>query len=113
MIKRVLKLIIYYIIGLIIFSAVLYFTQNLLLQFLGLSNEDIEIYLDSYIITTVIYTALFMIINIGLYIYDRFSVKVLNEKLVQMKERVKINEEAIRSYSSNNSCNDGSFARSI
>ena len=113
MIKRIVRIVLYYIIGLLIFTAVLYLTQNLLLNLLGLGNEDIDIYLDGYIITAILYTALYAIINVGLYIYDRVSVKRLNEKLEQMKERVKINEEAIRSYSSNNNYTDGSFVRGV
>ena len=111
--KRIIRAILYYIVGLLIFSTVLYFTQTILLNLLGLTNEDIEIYLDGYIITAVIYTVLFVIINVGLYIYDKVSVKMLNEKLEKMKERVKMNEEAIRSYSSNNNYHDGSFVRGI
>ena len=111
--KRIIRAILYYIIGLLIFSAVLSLTQDLLLNLLNLSNEDIDIFLDGYIITAVIYTALYAIIYVGLYIYDRVSVKMLNEKLEKMKERVKMNEEAIRSYSSSNNYNDGSFVRGI
>ena len=106
-------MIIYYIIGFLIFNVVLYLTQNLFLNIIGLNGEEIDVFLDNNIITMFIYTVLYVAIYIGIYIYDVITIRMLNEKFERMKERVKMNEEAIRSYSGNNSCDDGSFVRSL
>ena len=113
MIKRILRMSVYYIIGLILFSSVLKLTQMALLNILGLAGSDIKIFLDNNIATIVIYTVIYVAIYVGISIYDNITIKQLNDSLAKMNERIKMNEEAIRGYSGGNSYGDSGFVRSL
>lgn len=112
--KRTIRMIIYYIIGFLIYMAALYLVQTAILSIIGLTRDNFQYVLfDNIIINVILYTTLYAIIYGILWLYDRWSVKVLNEKLNQMKERVKTNEEAILGYGYNNSYNSSSAVRYI
>ena len=106
--RNILKLIILYVLGFLLYSLVLYLTQSIILNNLGLAREEINIHFDSLIINVIMYTVLFSFITYMLYLYDRTSVQELNEALREMKERVKINEEQIRSNRDVNNYNSSS-----
>lgn len=94
--KNIVKLIVFYILGFLLYTAVLYLTQSIVLNILGLAREEVDIFLDNPIINVILYTALFSFVTYMLYLYDRTSVEELNAALKEMKERVKLNEEQIR-----------------
>ena len=100
--RNIIRLIIEYIIGFGIYIAVLYLTQNILLNVLGIDREEIHILFDNMIANIFLYTLLFSFITLMLYAYDKTSAKELNETLKEMKERVKANEEEIRKNMDNN-----------
>lgn len=106
--KNIIKLIIYYILGFLLYSAVLYLTQTLILNILGLTREEVHIFLNNPIINVIIYTILFGFITLVLYAYDQTSVEELNAALKEMKERVKTNEEQIRTNRDVNNYSSGS-----
>lgn len=110
MIEKLVKRIIYYLLGLLIYSAVLYLTQNLILSILGINENDIIINYDGFHITFITYTILFIIIDVGLYIYDLKLIKRLNKNISTWKEQR--NEEKICD-SISLSYNGSSFAGSI
>lgn len=110
MLERIGKMLLYYIIGFAIFLGALHLAQTAILAIIGLDRDQIQyMYLDNILITVIIYTVLFNVIYVSLYIYDRFTVKALNEELIKMKERVKENEEAIQGNRYNDTANDGSY----
>ena len=94
--KNIVKLIVFYILGLLIYSLVFYLTQSVILNALELTREEVEIFLDNPAINIILYTALYCFVTYMLYLYDRTSVEELNTALKEMKERVKMNEEQIR-----------------
>ena len=111
--KNVTKLIIYYILGFLLYSAVLYLTQTFLLNILELAREEVDIFLNSPIINIIIYSMLFAFITLMLYAYDQTSVEELNAALKEMKERVKTNEEQIRNNRNDNNYSSGNSIGSI
>ena len=72
--ENVIKLVMYYLIGL----GVLLIIQTPI----NFYNKRINL---------IVYTVLFLIFNIGLYLYDKKAVKELNIALKEMKERLKQN----------------------
>ena len=71
--ENIVKLVIYYLIG---------------LGFLLIIQTPINFYNKGTIL--IIYTVLFLIFNIGLYLYDKKAVKELNVALREMKERLRL-----------------------
>ena len=111
--KNIGKLTLYYAIGFLIYSTILYLTQCLLLNVLGLTREEIHILFYSPIINVILYTLLFCFITFMLYVYDQTSVKELNIALKEMKERIKANGEQVRENRSNNTCDSNNSIGSI
>lgn len=109
MIWRIIKMFLYYIIGFGIFYLVLYLTQNAVLSIIGLSRDEVDILLDSLIVNIILYSVLYLVIDITFYIYDRASIKSLNEKLVEMKERVKENEKTFGTRHNNSTSSNNMF----
>ena len=111
--KNIIKLVIYYILGLLLYLSVIYLTENIILNILKLSRDEVEIFLDSPIINVIFYTAVFAFSTLVLHAYDRTSVKELNEALKEMKERVKINEKQIAKINNDSSCSSGNNTYNI
>ena len=111
--KNILKLVILYILGLVLYTAVLYLTQTIILNGLDLAREEVNIFLDNPIINVILYTLLFAFITFMLYVYDKTSVKELNAALIEMKERVKANEKQIRSNRNDNNYSSNSDIGSV
>ena len=111
--KNWIRLLVYYILGFLLYSAVLLLTQTLILNILGLTREEVNIFLDNPIINVILYTALFAFITLMLYAYDQTSVKELNAALNEMKERVKTNEEQIRNNRDGNNYSSSGSVGSV
>lgn len=106
--KNWIRLIVFYILGFLLYYAVLFLTQTIVLNILGLTREEVNIFLDNPIINVIMFTGLFIFVNFVVYTFDKTSVEELNEALKEMKERVKTNEEQIRAkgYDNNYSSSD-------
>ena len=86
--SKILKLIFYYFIGFGLFYGVLYLTESLLLNIIGLSRNDIEIAFDRADIRIIQYTTIFFLICGILYIYDKFSFDYFRRKLLDIKKKI-------------------------
>lgn len=111
--KNIIKLIVFYILGFLLYSAVLFLTQSLVLSILGLARDEINIFLDNPIINLILYTILFSFITLMLYAYDQTSAKELKIALIEMKERVKANEEQLRQNRDDNNHSGSSDVGSV
>lgn len=111
--KNIVKLIVFYILGFLLYSLVLYLTQSVVLSILDLTREEVDIFLDNPIINVILFTVLYSFVTYMLYLYDRTSVEELNEALKEMKERVKANEEQIRSNGYGNNYSSSSDLGSV
>lgn len=100
--KNIIKLIVLYILGFLLYSAVLSITQSLILNTIGITRDEIDIVFDNPIANIVFYTMLFSFITLMLYAYDKTSAKELKIALIEMKERVKTNEEKLRENRNDN-----------
>lgn len=99
--KNIIKLLVYYVIGFGLYYLVLYLTQSIILNIIGLARDEVDIFLDSPLINVLLFTALYAFTTLVVYAFDRTSVRELNEALSEMKERVKVNEEKVANNRSN------------
>lgn len=86
--KTFLRVTFEYITFFLIFECALQLTQVILLKILVLEKSEMIIFLNNPIIDVFIFTVIFFAILIGLYIYDKASVKQLNESLDRMNKRL-------------------------
>lgn len=90
--KRILKLILYGILGYVFFNVVMSLTEVIILKYFGLEENLICVFKNNMILNLTIYIILYLLIVISIYFYDRNIVKKLNEKLKKLKERREENE---------------------
>ena len=88
--KRIIRIIVYFILGYILFNIIISITKFTILKFYKLDENFISILLNALTDNLFIYTILFFMIIIGIFIYDKSMVKKLNDKL---KERRNKNEQ--------------------
>lgn len=85
--KRFFKYLLYYIIWLFIFIIVNSFIEFVITNILGASISILEIFkTKNFIKEIVIFSFVYLIICIGLYIFDTISILLLNKKLKKYKE---------------------------
>ena len=82
--ENIINLIIYYIIGFIIFLTVLHLTETIILLMIGLNKNDVILYMDKFSIHLLIYTILYITISTILYLYDTVS-KIIEKKRKNFK----------------------------
>ena len=111
--KNIIKLIVFYILGFLLYSAVLFLTQSLVLNAIGITREEVDILFDNPIVNIILYTVLYCFIALMLYAYDLTSAKELKIALIEMKERVKANEEQLRQNRDDNNYSGSSDVGSV
>lgn len=97
---RSIKMILDYAIGFIIYTAIIYLTQVIMLYSIGVENIR-KIPFTNPLGNIIFYTIFYGVITIVLYIYDNLKIKELNKNLKEMKERIKAHEEEILVYRNN------------
>jgi len=88
-----IKLILYFIIGYMVFNIVFSITQVLILNILGANGNVLEILIENFYINVIIYTIIYIVIILLNFTYNKIIAKKLNEKLQKLKERSENNEE--------------------
>ena len=87
-IKLVFRNIIFYIIGYIAFYLICIFTAIVVMKLTGAKNIyelTIEMCNNYFLIITIIYTILFILVILLIHIYDLISIKKLNTKLKKLR----------------------------
>lgn len=84
--KNLVKLLVYFIIGMLIFTAIVAVTEVLIVNNLGLNIKFLDSYKGNFLSSLQIYIILYFIILILNYICNVISVKKLNEKLDKIKK---------------------------
>lgn len=91
--KFLLKLIVYFIIGYILFNFIFSLTQTILLTNLGFPRSIIDVSKENYRIIFITYTIVYILIVLLNLIYNIKIANTLNKKLKKIKERGGINEK--------------------
>lgn len=85
----IFKIIIYYLIGLILFIVISTLTQMILFTIWGIESNLVTLLFNNlkynFVMELIIYTILFAILALVLRIYDIVSTKKLNEKLKKIR----------------------------
>lgn len=90
--KRVLKLILFGVLGYILFNIIVSLTEITILNYFGLKERIINIFKDNFVLNLSIYIITYFTMVISIYLYDKYIVKKLNDKLKKMRERGKKDE---------------------
>lgn len=90
---RLFKIITHYISFYLIFTCFISLTEFSIINFRGGNIKIIDTYCRNFADTKIIFFffILFIALNVVLYVYDKISIKILNEKLKRMKRRVNNN----------------------
>ena len=100
--KRIIRIAFFYIIGLILFNFILLISQLLVLTVIERIQDFAFIIKDKYLILQIIYTIIYVIWYLPIYIHDRMLIKLLNRELKLAKERKQNNEKEIYNCSCSN-----------
>ena len=71
--------------GLIIFDTIFIVTEFLFFRFFGYYISILEIYLKNYKILLLCYTWIYIIVNIAIYVYDKYYIIKINDLLTKIK----------------------------
>lgn len=85
-IKEVMKIILYFFIGNILFNLICSITQIVILNRLKIETNFYETYIETCSETTIFYTVVFILMLTSIYIHDYISVKRLNKRIKQIKK---------------------------
>lgn len=92
-IKNLLKQIVYFIIGYIVFNFIFSLTQTILLTNLGFPRSIINVFKENYKIIFIMYVIVYVLIVSLNLIYNIKIANTLNKKLKKIKERGGSNEK--------------------
>ena len=84
--KNIMTVLIYYLLGYLIFNIFIFLTQLLIYKALGLTLNLIDPYIDLLKNNFVIYTIIYFLILVSYLIYNTIVIKILNEKLQKIKK---------------------------
>lgn len=84
--KRVLKLILFGVLGYILFNIIVSLTEITILNYFGLKERIINIFKDNFVLNLSIYIITYFTMVISIYLYDKYIVKKLNDKLKKMRK---------------------------
>ena len=90
--KRILKIIICGIIGYLLFNIIISLTEVFILNCFNVSKNIFLVFIDNFGINLSIYIVLYFLIVTSIFLYARYIVRKLNDKLKKMRERRNINE---------------------
>ncbi len=90
---RLFKIIVQYISFYLIFTCLISLTEFLIINFRGGNIKFINTFFRNFTDLKIIlfFFILFITLNVVLYVYDKLSIKILNEKLKRMRRRVNNN----------------------
>lgn len=87
--QRIVKVILYYIIGFVVFSVILSLAWLAVLCILGRIEDFMIILSNSYNKIFKTYTILYILLSVSLYLYDKIAIKMLNNNLNKMRKESK------------------------
>ena len=90
--KRLFKIILFGILGYILFNIIISLTEVIILNYFGICKNIITTFVNNLVFNLSVYIILYLTIIIGIYLYDKHIVKKLNDRLEKMRERRKGDE---------------------
>ncbi len=79
--QRIMRIILYYIMGFVVFSVILSLSQLIVLGILGQTGDFMIILSNNCNKIFKTYTILYVLLSVALYVYDKIIIKKLNDNL--------------------------------